>query len=217
MNQTLVTIESTLKLLTPHLEFQHFQVGEPGFASVYEQVLKNRQKYYLKHAPHLMDAAEIRNEKDVDQRSSIISVSVKGQVLGSLRLTSHPYELETHDTHNFDFKNFNNYLEIGRLVTDPEIEQINLALLVRFLLCGAGLVAFDKMQASGFVAICRPYRMQIFKKFGLTHRFDMFSQKRKIQYCFLSASTAEILSTTAALQNNEDVYRKRLERLGGRV
>ncbi|MBY0554701.1 hypothetical protein K2P97_09240 [bacterium] len=217
MNQTLVTIKSTVDLLTPYLEFRSFEANQQKYSDVYQQVLKNRKKYYLKHAPHLLAESEIKNEMSVDQQSKIISVSAQGQVIASLRLTPRPYELETHDSHNFDFENFKNYLEIGRLVTDPEIEQINLAILVRYLLCGAGLVAFEEMQSSGFVAICRPYRLQLFKKFGLQYHFDIFSQKRKIQYCFLSGSASEILSTTAGLQTNEEVYRKRLERLGGRI
>lgn len=214
MNKAFRTTQSTLDILSPHLTLHHFNVGDLNFSSLYQQVLINRQTYYLKHAPHLMSESEMSREIEVDQRSMIFSVSAKNRVIGSLRLTSHPYELEDHDRHNIEFKKFNNFLEIGRLVTDPELGQVNLALLVRYLLCGAGLIAFDKMKASGFVAICRPYRLPLFSKFGLTHHFDIFSQQRKIQYCFMSGTAADILSTTAELQSNENNFRKRLERLG---
>ena len=217
MNSPFLVAQTTLQKLSPHLHFHQFKTADSDGLALYEDLLQSRKKYYAQHAPHLLQESELNREKEVDLRSHLIAVRSKNKIIASLRLTSYPYELQDHDTHNFDFKEFENYLEIGRLVTDPDLDPLALALLVRYLLCGTGLFAFENLNAAGFVAICRPYRLALFSKFGLIHHFDVFSAQRKIHYCFMSGSSEQILKTTAELQNNEEIFRKRLERLSQRA
>lgn len=217
MNHSFEIAKDTLNKLAPYLEIIHFEATHLEFADIYNKVLIGRKKYYSQHAPHLLAETELKREHEIDLRSHLIAVKNKDIVIASLRLTPFPYELQDHDSHFFDFSEFHNHLEIGRLVTDPDIDLLGLALLVRFLLCGAGLFAFQNLNAAGFVAICRPYRLPLFSKFGLNHHFDMYSAHRKIHYCFMSATAEEILRSTRELQTNEEIFRKRLERLSQRA
>lgn len=211
------TAQLTLDLLNPQLKLDCFKFDDESYSPLYSQVLANRRKYYRIHAPHLLDENELRREKEIDARSFIISVRSNNSVIASLRLTPHPYELSDHDVHQFDFRQFADFLEIGRLVIDPDMALSSSALLVRYMLCGTGLIAFSKLGSPGFVAICRPYRLQIFTKFGLNRHFDIFSAQRKIHYCFLSGTADAILTATSELQANEKVFRKRLERISGGI
>lgn len=213
MKTAFLMAKTTLERLKPHLTLHCFRVGEPSFSEIYSMVQANRISYYALHASHLLAKEEMAREKEVDSRSWIVAVQTKSKVVASLRLTTMPFELLDHNPHEFDDVKYQNYLEIGRLVTDPEIDQLNLALLVRYLLCGAGILAFEQLKAAGFAAICRPFRLNLFRKFGLEHQFDLFSAQRKIHYCFLSGTVEQILQTTSEMQANEVVFRKRLEKI----
>lgn len=190
-------------------EFANLQHEE--CLTLYHNILKHRVEYYKVSAPHLLANEEILTEKNVDQRSCIFVILKNNEILSSLRLTQRPFELENFNLHEIDSHAYDNYLEIGRLVTSPHLDPIVASLVVRSLLCAAGLWAIEEAQAHGFVAICRPYRVKFFNKFGLQNLAEFFSNQRKINYHFLAAPMDIILKTTARLQKNESSLRRRLE------
>lgn len=179
--------------------------------SVYHKIRQHRYKYYLEKAPHLTQDREIASEINVDSRSIVYALEINNEILLSLRVTPRPFEIESFQLHEFDFNQFYQYAELGRLVSDPSIDQVTTALLARYLLCYTGLQAFERFQFKGFVAICRPFRITYFRKFGLKDQFTFFYQERKLSYHVLSAKMEEILLHTTALQSNEDYLLKRLK------
>lgn len=179
--------------------------------SLYAKIREHRYKYYLKKAPHLTQTQEITNELQLDSRSIVYALEVNNQILLSLRLTPRPFEIESFQLHEFDFNQFFAYAELGRLVSDPDLDHLTTALLARYLLCFTGLQAFEKFKFKGFIAICRPFRVSYFKKFGLKDHFAFFYQERKLSYHVLSATMEEVLVHTAELQSNEDYLLKRLK------
>lgn len=180
--------------------------------SFYLAIQQHRREYYTSSAPHLLSAAEQAIELAVDRRSVIYTVCMGPTILSSLRLTPRPFELEQFNLH-VDFSSLKNYLEIGRLVSNPKLDSLTTALVVRFLLCGAGLGAIEQHNCAGLVAICRPFRLSFFNKFGLIKQFTFFSEQRQIEYHFLTAPMPIILSFTTALQKNEKALRNRLSKL----
>lgn len=179
--------------------------------SVYQKIRQHRYKYYLEKALHLTQEHEMASEASIDSRSIVYALEINNEILLSLRVTPRPFEIESFQLHEFDFNKFYQYAELGRLVSDPDIDQVTTALLARYLLCYTGLQAFEKFQFKGFIAICRPFRITYFRKFGLKDQFAFFYQERKLSYHVLSATMEEILLHTADLQSNEDYLLKRLK------
>lgn len=179
--------------------------------SIYAKIREHRYKYYLKKAIHLTQEHEISSEIAIDSRSIVYALEIGGEILVSIRLTPRPFEIESFELHEFDFNDYSRYAELGRLVSDPDVDQVTTALLARYLLCYTGLQAFERYKFKGFVAICRPFRITYFKKFGLNDRFAFFSNVRKMSYHVLSATMEEILLHTSVLQTNEDYLLKRLK------
>lgn len=178
---------------------------------LYQKILCLRKDYYVVKAPHLLTDEEMQIERSVDQRSVLFAILQNDVVLSTLRLTEKPFELENFNIHCIDINKFNDYLEIGRLVTSLNIDQIMSSLIVRHLLCAAGLWAIEEYHAKGFVAICRPFRIKFFNKFGLMDLASFYSNQRKINYHFLAASMNEILFATAHLQKSETAFRRRIQ------
>ncbi|MCK6598564.1 MAG: hypothetical protein L6Q37_09395 [Bdellovibrionaceae bacterium] len=186
----------------------------------YEKIKQHRMKYYKAKALHLSEDQELKNSHLLDSRSTILALEVNGEVRVSLRVTPRPFELENFDSHNPNlnselFLDLQNYAELGRLVSDPSLDQVTAALLTRYILCLTGLKSFQEWGYEGFVAICRPFRLSYFKKFGLKEHFTVYSEQRKLIYHFLSASKSQILDQTSQLQMNESYLIKRLKQSFG--
>jgi hypothetical protein len=86
------------------------------------------------------------------------------------------------------------------------------SLVVRSLLCAAGLWAIEAQNTAGFIAICRPFRIKFFNKFGLENLASFFSNERKINYHLLAGSMTQILEATTNLQKSETSLRRRLNK-----
>ena len=188
----------------------------------YEKIKQHRMKYYKAKAPHLAEEKELENSHLLDCRSALLALEINGEVRVSLRVTPRPFELENFDSHNPNlnselFLHLQNYAELGRLVSDPSLDQVTAALLTRYILCLTGLKSFQDWGYEGFVAICRPFRLSYFKKFGLKEHFTVYSEQRKLIYHFLSASKVQILEQTSQLQMNENYLIKRLKQSCGDV
>lgn len=211
LHSTLQVIQSTLSNLDAILTIKILDLHQCS-QSEYEAIRTNRAKYYKQHAPHLLTEDEQATEYSVDQKSLIFYIQNGTEVLASLRITARPFELESMTHGHFDFSKYDKYFEIGRLVTDPELDVLTSALIIKYLMCTAGLKAFSELGAAGLVAICRPFRKSLFNKFGLSHLAEIYSAERKIYYCFLAGSMNDILANTAELQNNEQLFRRRLQR-----
>lgn len=179
---------------------------------LYLKIREHRYKYYLQRAIHLTAETELESEQNLDRRSVLFALEVQGMIVASLRLTPRPFEIESFGIHQLPFETYNRYAELGRLVSDPQLDQISIALLARYLLCYTGLFAIEKYHFAGFVAICRPFRLSYFKKFGLRDHFTIYHSDRKMTYHFLSATMSEILTHTACLQINEEYLIKRLQK-----
>jgi hypothetical protein len=181
-------------------------------SEIYNKIRKHRFKYYLEKAMHLTSEKELISEQLVDAKSIIFAIEINGQILLSIRVTPRPFEMENFGIHDINFEQYNNYAELGRLVSDPDMDQISMGLLARYLLCYTGLKSVEKYRFAGFVAICRPFRLTYFKKFGLQETFSFFYNERKLTYHFLTAKMEDILEHTSSLQVNEDYLIKRLQR-----
>lgn len=196
-------IESLRKLIS-------VDMVEPakGFkTSLYFDVLEHRKKYYAISAKHLLAQEELNKESFYDSHSVIFVAKSESGILSTLRLTPRPFELETLQSHSIDFSLYDQHLEVGRLVTDPTLDHLTSAMVVKFLLCSAGLYAFEKQKAEGLVAICRPFRTSFFTKFGLQSLGDVYSEERKIYYRFLAGHRDVILQHAQDLQeNNASVF-----------
>lgn len=206
------SIEELTSVITCHeIDFRQNHLSEDQ-KSIYQRIRNHRLKYYIEKAPHLTQQKELDSECEVDSRSIVYAIEVKGEILLSIRLTPRPFEIENFQIHNVNFEVYNSYAELGRLVSDPELDQISTALLARYLLCYTGLHATEKYKIQGFVAICRPFRISYFRKFGLIDQFSFFYNERKMTYHFLTASMEQILSHTSFLQVNEQYLIKRLRK-----
>lgn len=202
------TTKATLLALNDILQIRSIQAPEKE-EGLYLDLRQHRKEYYAVSAPHLLSDREQEIERNVDRRSVIYALTSGPTILSSLRLTERPFELEQFNL-NFDFARLNNFLEIGRLVTNPRLDALTSALLVRMLLCGAGLDAIETYNCEGLAAICRPFRLSFFTKFGLQNHFSFFSEQRQIEYHFLTASMDSVLAATESVQQNEIALRKRL-------
>lgn len=210
LDSSVQTTIETIQELRQLLSVEHIDLNIDPENLLYKEVRRHRIKYYQKHAPHLLHSKEQMKECSIDKVSKILVCVCRGKILASLRLTARPFELEENYQQHFDFSIYKNYLEVGRLVTDPDLDQIQLVLLVRYLLSVAGLKAFTELGAEGLIAICRPFRYSLFSKFGMHKCSEVYSNLRKIHYFLLVGSKSEILSTAAEMQKNEEKLRTRL-------
>lgn len=208
------TTRDTLKNLNPILQLHLIDFSSQLFnqTPLYSKLLQHRADYYAVSAPHLLSENERKIEQEVDSRSSIFLISQEDNILCSLRLTRRPFELEHFNIHEIDLQKYQNYLEIGRLVTAPHLDTMTASLVVRSLLCAAGLWAIEAQNTAGFIAICRPFRIKFFNKFGLENLASFFSNERKINYHLLAGSMTQILEATTNLQKSETSLRRRLNK-----
>lgn len=215
MFEAIRTTQLTQNNLEKILKVETIDLNKNPDSELYKALRRHRVKYYSRKAPHLLKASEQLRECSVDQKSLLFVVLSGKKILASLRITRRPFEFEAFFNSHYDFTPYDQYLEIGRLVTDPDLDPLVQALIVRYLLCVTGLRAFTEFGSKGLVAICRPFRKSLFCKFGLRHIADVHSQERKIHYYFLAASAEEILAQTTELQKNETLLRKRLNKSFG--
>lgn len=206
------TTRDTIAALQDVLQLRISALHDPTALDFYQQVKDHRREYYQCAAPHLLTESEQQIEQSVDLRSRLYCVLHKGRILASLRLTPRPFELEQFEISDFSKHPFLNYWELGRLVTEIRLEPLTAALIVRFLLCAAGLDAIENLNCQGLVAICRPHRLSFFKKFGLQEHSNFKSLSRDIEYVFMSSPMQTVLDVTSALQFSEKAMRQRLER-----
>lgn len=209
------SIQTTRETVETLKELLHFSVlvDFSEACSEYQEIVQHRIRYYLKSAPHLLAEEEMAIEKSVDLRSRIYCIRSANRVLASVRLTPRPFEFEQFGLQQLQNMNFSNYWELGRLVSEVDLEPMASALVVRFLLCATGLDAVEQVKCQGLVAICRPTRLSFFEKFGLESHFEFFSERRGIGYCFLSAPMQRVLDHATKVQVSEKSVRMRLARL----
>ncbi len=177
---------------------------------LYKQIWRHRSDYYLKNAPHLLKLKERALEHKLDQRGIIFSLSCKNKVLASLRFVASPFEIESYDNHDFQFDDYKNYYEIGRLVTNPAMDSKTLVLVVQYLLCVSGLEIFSKESCQGLIGICKPESLKLFSRFGLQKVGTSFHPGRKITYDIITGSTESILSNTQSAQTSTEKLTQRL-------
>lgn len=206
------TTRETIAALKDLLQFDII-VDTLSYSFEYQKIRQHRAQYYTQFAPHLMAANETALEQSVDLRSRIYSVSQGELVLASMRLTPQPFELQQFGLRQVDEMRLSNYWELGRLVTNPDLEPIAAALVVRFLLCATGLDAVENLNCQGLAAICRPMRLSFFKKFGLESHFQFMSEGRGVEYCFLSSPMQRVLEHATHMQVSEKAVRSRLARV----
>lgn len=214
VEKAVLTTKHSISQLSSHVFCHELDLRTPLSDEkkiIYQKIRDHRYKYYLKKAVHLTKEQEISSEIRIDSRSILYALEIAGEILVSIRLTPRPFEIESFELHEFDFTHYSHYAELGRLVSDPDVDQVTTALLARYILCYTGLQAFEKFQFKGFIAICRPFRITYFKKFGLNDRYAFFSDIRKMSYHVLSATMEEILLHTSVLQTNENYLLKRLK------
>ncbi len=177
---------------------------------LYRQVWEHRTKYYLAKAPHLLQTQERELEAHLDSRGLTFVVSHQGEILASLRLICRPFEIEDYEGLNINYNQFDNYWEIGRLVTSQDLDHITLAVIVQYLLCVSGLEVFSLRGCQGLVAICKPHNVKLFSKFGMQSNGSIYCPNRKIYYSMLIGEIEDVLLSTARLIRNEKRIYKRL-------
>lgn len=216
MSIAISNTRASIKALGGHLIFEYLNFYSESNKILYTRIREHRNKYYHAKAPHLLEPFEIKTEEAIDQRSTLFCVSYNGQILTSLRLTPPPFEVESYEMADVDFSKFNGFFEISRLVTAPDLERMKAALAVKYLLCWTGLHAIEKDNAQGLVAMCRPYRVSLFSKFGMQKIGEVFSFERKIYYSLLAANIEQILEQTGLVQSNDSAMQERLIKIFGK-
>lgn len=210
MSRAIFNTRASIKLLGGHLLFEYLNFNSAPNNALYLRIREHRNEYYRVNAPHLLAPNEVIAEEAIDQRSNIFCISFGGEILASLRLTARPFEIESYESPQIDYSKFNDFLEISRLVTAPQVDRLKAAMAVKYLLCLTGLHAIEKEKIGGLVAMCRPFRTSLFAKFGMKKIGEVFSFERKIFYNLLAATTGEILEQTGLLQENDDALQERM-------
>lgn len=144
-----------------------YEVHEPRLLStiLIEEINHFRAKLYSRKMPYLLAPTQIQIEEKltIDQRSFHILARRKtdGAIVGCLRLTPFPFEL-TELYEDTTYTDYQDQLEIGRLVTDPSVRNVGKKIMIL-----AGIHAVENTNYKGFVGVVRAEKIRYFENFGM--------------------------------------------------
>lgn len=160
------------------------------------ELFEFRVECYERKAKYLVpkDSQEVSKERLYDNNAyhSIVR-NRKGSIVASSRFLPYPFEMCTIGLpDDLRLSQFNNYLEISRLVTNSPGKGIGKRLLIH-----AGIWAICDTHYDGFLAICRESNLKLFSYFGLAKLANFNLEHRKgSQYSLIKADFRLISKAT---------------------
>lgn len=167
----------------------------------YARLTEFREKLYRSHAPYLLQAPQAAIEKALllDRRSEhVIAVDGGGAILGALRITTPPFEVEALLPEFNTMKDrYAGYMEFSRFAVCRENAPPGLSVQ----LMAHGVLRTLERGGRGVLAICRKGPDRLFKRFGLAAHDDQTYEiaHRGGGYRFMIGSHEEIAAKVGLL------------------
>lgn len=173
--------------------------GTPEHEGTIQRLQDFRAAQYRESAAYLNSGEqdELEQRLGLDARSFHFFATSGFEVLGTVRVTRHPFELtELTEELRATSAGFRRYLELSRLVVAPGRRGAG----VGKKLCYAAMIWAVTGNYRGFIAICREQRRVEFQRFGLTpfeNRTYVIPQRHAGEYRFLWGDWRRITAGTA--------------------
>lgn len=185
--------------------------GKELTAKERDLIFEFRNECYNEKSPHLLatSSAEVKKEKIYDEYAfHAIARNNKGEIVAVSRFLPFPFEMcQVGLPSDLKLSQFNNYLEISRLVTSMPGKGIGKRLLIH-----AGVWAIEDTIYDGFLAIAREKNLKLFSYFGLSKLASFQLEKRPgADYSLIKADFRLITKSTMkffTFQNNTFVKSK---------
>jgi hypothetical protein len=147
--------------------YEELQWGGDISEKVREEIYAFRISSYVGNNEYLIpkNETEVTREKSLDKNSyhTIVRCRKTQEIVGVMRLVSYPFEMSFLGMPvKLNMYEYSNYLELSRLIVARKGKGIGKRLLIH-----AGLFAMHRTNHTGFMAICRDEKMDLFNTFGL--------------------------------------------------
>lgn len=174
----------------------NFNIHSASYAQApMDEIRQYRDNQYLLREQHyLFNELQTKCEEQfqLDQRSHHFWVTKDGALVGCIRATPAPFELEMALAGTpLSFSPFSDYIELSRLITSHNHEVS--AFSIRLLACVA--LFSLKNQYSGFLAMCKAPQRRLFQRFGmkpLSNEYLTLPERNHGKYWFMAGNWNEI-------------------------